>query len=547
MFIGSDKRRMKARGFVLPMTIILLAFATIAIVIAGTVTTRTTQSMGQYRAVSDIQMAADNTLELAVSYVDIRNTSFSSSWAGIEDVIDFVSIRGGLSGHYWAEALEIMSEKNKWYVMDSESGFPQAASALSGMEGYQLEAAIFKDTETRYFVIAWAEKGGILRYSLGMAVRDTKGSKPALTFGDMERVFHQLLNAGHNDKKGKKDTIRGDYIGGDAIIFSHVVVDDDSELDEIFAGDLTTIGISPEKWKDSILSPPGTLEDFFSGLRTDHENALEVLTKTEVSFPLGDDLTYSSPSSNELFEIAFTDSQPDRWVEVSFGETGGKGYVELKYDSKKLRVFETNDGGIANIRVNNANLIITQGNNQTHKTQFIKGKFSLTTDGNINIQSSLCYSSLRSIFHNGNSDVYNQTASVGEVESRNALVRDADVTDYLGLTTIGGAVNFKYNWNAGKPQASHGNKLLTADINALPDADYNGGVFTTSDLGIINPGNSYAHIPQMYVVGSFTGYQFGIDDDDLGDLDQFIIISESDTENGSGLSNYLRLAARKHW
>lgn len=514
--------KQRCKGLILPLTMVLLAFGTTMIIIAGLQVSRTTSRLNNYETMSDLQLAATNVVEVATSYLIKNFSDFTGSpWDEFGSFVEYVSGHGGLEGIYWSEVLETLEPERFWNLKD------KVDHSLINNNGKFLLGAVAVQKNDGYFVIGWAEHDNTRRYAAALVIPEMARSLPAMRIGNLERNFGELKTIGN----GNKQYFKGDLIYGNAIIADvvNIVLTDDPEnifKSNIEANDIV-VGEAYESYKTSDKFKKITLDktSYFNQIKNDHLAELVGLTPQ-----IADGGTIDISNDDILIEVfpGFDE------VEMNFADSG----LTMKYGSNTIFIPATPYR--VNIRIY-GNVQIGR-DQDSHKINKVNGNYSITVDGDIQVHSNILYSDLIDSITDKSDSVITKTISNIAVLAH--TLSETPSNNSLKLASIGGNMIFRYGQGGmEKGNSSHGVRVINANLMAFENNGH-GGHFTFPDLSEALGGNSANHIPQMLTVGSFTGLDMGGDGKfDL--VDQFVIVS--DESRNSNIDSQLALVGIRVW
>jgi hypothetical protein len=527
------------KGFVLPLTLILLTFGSLMVFIAGIQVSRTTDKIHSYNIVADQQAVSSNVVELVAHlYLNDSEAGSQESWDGLEDFKDYVKNRGGITGTGWFDYLNKIDGEEYINFTENVSAYQDEKGFGEGK--YELAAYLYSIEDDK-LIIGVADKDGRKRYSVGLVSRVFISGLPAARLGNLPRVLSEM-----NTKKQGHDII---LIGGD-LIYGSAMILDDVYLDTENATPLGVINPSLEAsgvYVDGELIGLSDYPDWFTATSTENASVIIESWKEEHLASLPDasmtsyinnqttlpstfngDTLYiidATPTSVDGYELYFK----DEGLTISYG---GKGFTipSSIAQTEKIHVLINGD------------IIIRNDQNDLKKISPINGRYSVTANGTISVRTNLVYSEIFHKINNGNgeSEVLNQTQ-----DNINDLINDMmdlNQTDELDLVSIGGNVLLDY-FDQG--QSTHGMKFLSGNIMAFEE-DGIGGDITFVGLENIHT-QGLKHVSQFFVFGSLTANTFddsGITSDYLESL---ILVANNLSDNTSGLSGELQLMGMRTW
>ncbi|MFO7881161.1 MAG: hypothetical protein R6U52_01320 [Kosmotogaceae bacterium] len=520
------------KGFVLPLTLILLTFGSIMVFVAGIQVTRTTDEIQSYNIISSQQNIAANVIE-AASYHYFQNpsASFDTTWDGIDTFKNHVSNRGGVEGTYWSN---ILSELNSGTNCINLTGEIESYETLSGFgEGnYDISAYVYPIGEKR-IVIGVSDRKGRRRYSIGLLSNIARPSMalPAVRLAYLDRVLTKM-----HSLKGNK--VEGDLIYGEAVLLDDVSIflTDSSTPGEIINPNLQAFSVDLkqeilDQYPDWFSATSTTNIDLiFDSWKNDH---LESLPDASTTVYINDSSTWPDTyDENTLFVIDATPSSVDGYY-LDFDESG----LNISYDGNTVDI-PASEALSSKIHVQ-INGDVTIGNDP-HKISKVTGKYSLTVYGDIVINTNLVYNDIYEYVNNGKgeSKVSNHPLEI-EKDLITQMMND-NINDDLDLVSIGGDAVMKYKHGS----STHGVKFLSGDIMAFKENGV-GGDISYPDLKEVIHGNQTS---QYFVFGSITANTFDSDGDASGYLSSLILVANSQSENGSGsTTSELQLIGMRTW
>ncbi|HDP77157.1 MAG TPA: hypothetical protein ENN47_03030 [Mesotoga infera] len=551
-----DLIRTRSRGSILPIALILMAFATTVLVAAGIMMQRTSNRLNSYSLLSDLRVTTSNLVEGATMVLasQWRTEEFDNQWNGYEEFVDFVSSRGGYEGDLWSEALNTL-DPNGWWILNGNSEFDEILNDDAFAE-YEGKGAAINSTGGKYSIVSWAEKNGVKRYSYGFAITESLSGKAALIFGETDRVFYEVTT--YIPKQGgpnATETIQGfgDLINGAATVVGTVTVSaTDINLEQVFQFGLEANNVLPEYDSYNYTKTASDADLVFMSLLEEHEAWLDSLTRTAT-------ITFPNPvlpvtESNYLVPVVPNDSSGNDFT-ISFPTVNeispnASGYFDLSYKIENtthtIRIPE------ADHQVNiilYGNLKIGEKTSSALKLSSVNGKYSITVvEGNIELNTHLVYGD----FHEELDEATEQNGVVMNKpimtwsKVKEILDDFASRTndDYLSLKTIGGDIIVTYLiGNDGK--ATHGVRALSGDFAAFPSSGSGGG-FLFPDLGDVIVNNNGHKAGQLFTFGSITARDFGTADQ-LDDIDNFFVSSPQSTLVGGTDIKRLVLLGLRAW
>jgi len=555
--MSTDMTRTRSKGFILPVALILMAFATTVLVAAGIMVQRTSSKLNSYSLLSDLRITSNNLVEgatmvLASRWQDVEEEG-TTSWAGFDDFVSYVSSRGGYEGELWAQALSTISF-GTWWVLDSSVSEFDAILDDEAFVDYSDKGAVVNLVGGKYSIIAWAEKAGVKRYSYGMGLTETLKGQAALRIGETPRVFHEVTTTQKNKNQPEEIDGVGDLINGEAIVLGQVNVSDENiNLEQVFPLGLTASGITPEgTYSYTQIATDSTL--YFQQLLQEHEDWLASLTRLAT-------VTYPSPDYPEVAEDTLIPFMPNDSSESSFyldfptvaGTSSDVRYVEITYKvsagTYTFKLYAPEDYQVNLVFY--GDVVIGDANSDPLKVCYVNGQYNITAYGTITVNSQLMYGDFEEEFDDARTQggkVNNQEittwSKVKELLSDFAV---HDGSDYLSLVAIGGdIVNTYVVGNSGK--ASHAIRGLAGDYSAFPK-DGVGGSFIFPDIGIVvqeNNKDKVTKLGQLFVFGSITAKQLGTEDQ-LSNIDNLFVSSPQDTTGGYSTNKRFVLVGLRAW
>jgi hypothetical protein len=539
-----DSTPSRNKGFILAVTLILMAFATTMIIAASMMIQRTSSRLNSYSLLSDLRVATNNLVEGAMMVLAEKwsTASFDSTWNEYDDFLAFVSTRGGYEGYLWSQAIESL-DSGSWWLVNYDQDFASRITDTAFSE-FTSKGAVINYSDGKYSIVSWAEKGGVKRYSYGLALAESLLGQAALRFGEMSRIFYEVTTG----EKNKQDQLtgKGDVVNGQAIIIGGVAVSDSSiNLEQVFPYGLTTKSITPDG-SYTYTPTASDAEQYLASLLLEHETWLSTLSP--VATYTAPFLTTITTTEDGLIVFKPNDSSGAPYT-ITFPDNPGSGYryFDLKY-KVDADVFGTKVLA-ANYPINiviHGDLIIGDSTSDPLKLSYINGQYNITVYGSITINTQLMYGDFAQAFD----DARTQGGKVNNQEIKTwskikELLTDfaqRDDGDYLSLTSVGGdIVNTYLVGNSGK--ASHAIRALAGSFSAF-NKNGSGGAFTFPDLGsVVN--KSPVKLGQLFVFGSITGNQFS-NSTQMDYLDNLFISSPQGATGGS-TSKRLVLVGLRAW
>lgn len=548
----TDMTRTRNRGFILPVALILMAFATTVLVTAGIMVQRTSDRLNSYSLLSDLRITTNNLVEIATMVLASKWTTaeFDDSWSGYDDFVAFVSSRGGYEGALWGELLDSIGNNENWWNLGTDIDFAGILDDEAFTE-YNNKGAVINHTEGDYSIISWAERGGVIRYSYGLATTESLAGKPALLFGETPRVFHEINTYVPNGNNAT-ETIRGrgDLINGKATVVGTVTVSGvDVNLERIFQYGIEANNVIPESDNYNYTKTASAADLVFSSLLGEHEKWLSELTRT-ATFDFLPESVFPEIEEGFLIPIVPNDKNDTQFTiefpEINKISPDASGYFTLSYKDQTVTINE------AEYQINlviYGDLRIGDKNPSVLKISSVNGKYSITVvKGDIQVNTHLVYGDFREEFDEATKQggvVFNQpilTWNVVKHLLNNFSAREAD--DYLSLTSIGGNISATYViGNNGT--AAHEIRALAGDYSAFP-LDGAGGGFIFPDLEDLASRGNDPKAGQLFIFGSVIAKYFGRDDQ-LDFIDNFFVSSSQETLGGGSTSKRLVLLGLRAW
>jgi len=548
----TDMIRTRSKGFILPIALILMAFATTVLVAAGIMVQRTSSKLNSYSLLSDLRITTNNLVEsatmvLASRWQDVEEEG-TTSWSGFDDFVNYVSSRGGYEGDLWAQALSTISS-GTWWVLNSNSSEFDSILDDDAFKDYTDKGAVVNLTNNKYSVIAWAEKAGVRRYSYGMGLTETMKGQAALRIGETLRTFNEVTTTKKGNQTEEINGV-GDLINGEAIILGQVIVSDESiNLERVFPIGLTASGITPEgTYSYTQIATDST--SYFQQLLQEHEDWLASLSPvTEIIVPFPDDMSSTEnglvsfvpqDGSDSSYLIMFPDDTTTESITIS--------YKDLQNNPHTLVVQAADH--LVNM-VFHGDVIIGPANSDPLKVRYVNGQYSITVYGDITVNSQLMYGDFKDEFDDARTQggkVNNQEITTwNKVKELLSDFSTHDGSDYLSLVAMGGdIVNTYVVGNSGK--ASHTIRALAGDYSVFPK-DGVGGSFVFPDIGIVvqeDKKDKVTKLGQLFVFGSITAKQLGTEDQ-LSNIDNLFVSSPQDTTGGYSTNKRFVLVGMRAW
>lgn len=580
MFTGTTP--MRTRGVILPIALILMAFATTMIIAAGISIQRTSKKLNDYSLLTDLRVTSNNLVEIATVFLSQNYSDMpeplETQWESFSEFVTFISSRGGYEGVLWQDAMSDVGAGTWWLLSDENLS---EVTDLGSFAGFDSRGVAVSKSGDEYSVISWTEKAGVKRFSYGLAMVDTLAQVPALILGDIDREFDRVTTTRW---KGYEDYISsgGDWINGSVVLLGEVVVNSpSSDLPFIFSGGLTAYhaSFSPEGENDeaSYTATDTDSTSYFSALLKDKEDELEGMTDqivfTDENKSLFSDSTSTfSPdslisfdlSSTELYTITFpmdptTDKVDYDYIDVSCeaGESGTTKYsIRIKAADHTVNLSFNK-----NVKIVNSNTT-----DLAHKIGYINGRYSISVYGDITIDTNLIYGDSAKDFvnatkkGNGPEDLKTLTNPIKSLEKVEELFRKFELDrDYLSLSALGGDVINTFGVGAqGEGNATHGVRAIFGDVKALARCEYDeeleeyyncvGGDFLFPDLRTVISGNKTytTKLTQLFILGSVVGNSFGIDGS-ADYIENFFVTAPSAGDLGGTTNKIFSLVGLRAW
>ncbi|MFW6172970.1 MAG: hypothetical protein ACOC5T_04435, partial [Elusimicrobiota bacterium] len=139
------------KGFVLPLTLILLTFGSIMVFVAGLHVSRTTDKIQSYNIIANQQSIASNVIEAATyHYFQNPSASFDGAWDGIEEFENHIINRGGIEGAYWQEVLADIDKNTECIKITDIENYKSLTGFGEGK--YEISAYAYKVKEKRLVI-----------------------------------------------------------------------------------------------------------------------------------------------------------------------------------------------------------------------------------------------------------------------------------------------------------------------------------------------------------------------------------------------------------
>ncbi len=582
MFTGTTPTR--TRGVILPIALILMAFATTMIIAAGISIQRTSKKLNDYSLLTDLRVTSNNLVEIATIFLSQNYSDMpeplETQWEGFSEFVTFISSRGGYEGVLWQDAMSDVGAGTWWLLSDENLS---EVADLNPLGGFDNRGVAVSRSGDKYSIISWVEKGAVKRYSYGLAMVDSLAQVPALILGDIDREFDRVTTT---KQKGYDDYISsgGDWINGHAILLGNATINSSNEdLPHIFSDGLTAyhVDFSPES-EDDEASYNATDTDsasYFASLLEDKENQLNNLSEqivfTDDNKNLFSDSTSTfSPDSLISFNLSSTDSYTITFPKDPTTESNDYDFIEVSCEAgdsgttKYTIIIEAADHTVRLSFNKSVNIVNKNGN--PHMIGYINGRYSISVFGDINIDTNLIYGDSAKDFviatrksddpNSGSDDLTtltNPIKSLGKVEE---LFRQFELDrDYLSLSALGGdAINTFGVGTQSEGNATHGVRAIFGDITALTRCDDEdgdgvsdnciGGNFLFPDLKSVISGNKTytTKLSQLFVLGSVVGNSFGIDRS--GDfIENFFVTVPSSGDSGGTSNKVFSLVGLRAW
>ncbi len=546
--MSTDSIPSRNKGLILPVALILMAFGTTMILTAGIMLQRSSKTLNDYSLLSDLRVATNNLIEGAAMTLASKwsSASFESQWDGYDDFRDFVSARGGYEGILWEEAIDTLAADN-WWLVNEDTDF-QAILDDTAFEGLTNKGAAINHTDDKYSIVSWAEKGGVKRYSYGLAMTESLIGLSALTMGELSRVFYEITTV-----DGELSEDFGDLINGAATIFSEVLIHGtDETLTRIFPFGLIAESVSASPSDESIEFESFTATDatnkdaYFEGLLAEFEQWIDTLTR-EASYlsissanshtPDATDLLYvfGSQTSNSTYILDFPDAayNPDK-------PNQEYRYVDVRRidDNNSITIYSK--GYPVNLLIYGD--VIVQGNAQ--QISFVNGRYDVTAYGDISVQTNLLYGDFSTEFAsatgNKGGTLTKPIETWTSIKSLLTEFSNRPEGDHVVFKALGGDI-FNYLVQGGSGTATHGIRALAGDYYALENGD-EGGSFVFPDMeDLQNIMNG-----QLYIFGSLTGNRFD-PLDQLRNIYNLFVSSPQNTDGGYSTTRRLVLMGLRAW
>ena len=547
MFTGSILSRSK--GFILPVALILMAFATTMILTAGVMLQRTSSKLNSYSLLSDLRIASNNLVESAtMELADKWSTAdlFVSEWSDYDKFHSFVSSRGGYEGTLWAKAIEELDD-DSWWLINNDPDF-KAILDDDAFSEFDKKGAAVNRTGNKYSIVSWVEKAGVTRYSYGLAMTESLAGLAALTLGELSRVFYEVTTV-----DGELTEDFGDLINGAATIFSQVLIHgNDETLTKVFPFGLIAESVSASPSDERIEFESFTATDttnkdaYFDGLLAEFVQWIDTLTReasylsisTAISHtPDATDLLYvfGSQTSNSTYildfpEAAYNPDKPNQEYR----------YVDVRRIDNNKSITVYSKGYPVNLLIYGD--VIVQGNAQ--QLSYVNGKYDITVFGDISVKTNLVYgdfsTEIASATGNQGGTLTSPIETWTSIKSLLTEFSNRPEGDHIVFKALGGDI-YNYLVQGGSGTPSHGIRALAGDYYAL-EKDTKGGSFVFPDMedlqNILNG--------QLYIFGSLTGNRFD-PLDQLRNIYNLFVSSPQNTDGGHSTTRRLVLMGLRAW
>jgi hypothetical protein len=547
MFTGSILSRSK--GFILPVALILMAFATTMILTAGVMLQRTSSKLNSYSLLSDLRIASNNLVESAtMELADKWSTAdlFVSEWSDYDKFHSFVSSRGGYEGTLWAKAIEELDD-DSWWLINNDPDF-KAILDDDAFSEFENKGAVINRTGNKYSIVSWVEKGGVIRYSYGLAMTESLAGLAALTLGELSRVFYEVTTVGTDSDELANEF--GDLINGAAAIFSQVFIHgNDETITKIFPFGLTAESVHAYPTDEDIefssytATDTANKEDYFKGLYSAFEQWLQTLTIQG---------TYAEPSSNKKFSVTVEDEDhllvfgspngsftKDYSVSFPGNTTDNEVVVSYEYDKSKYEITISGDEVPVNLLFHGNVAVV--GNAQ--QKNYVNGRYDITAYGDILLETNLLYgdfsTEIASATGNQGGTLTNPIETWTSVKTLLTEFAGRPDADYVVFKALGGdIINY-----LDQGTSTHGIRALAGDYYALKDYDTgDGGSFLFPDVATLQNIKK----GQFYIFGSLTGNRFD-PHDELRNIYNLFVSSPQNTDGGDSTTRRLVLMGLRAW
>ena len=570
---------MRNRGVILPIALILMAFATTMIIAAGISIQRSSRQLNSYALLSDLRVGSNNLVEIATVFLSENYSDMpeplEAQWEGFSEFVAFISSRGGYEGVLWQNAMSDVGTGTWWLLSDENLS---EAADLNPLAEFDNRGVAVSRSGDKYSIISWVEKGAVKRYSYGLAMVDSLAQVPALILGDIDREFDRVTTT---KQKGYDDYISsgGDWINGHAILLGDAIINSpNSDLPYIFSNGLTAhhVSFSPEK-EDDQASYNATDTDsasYFVSLLEDKENQLNNLSKqivfTDDNKNLFSDSTSTfSPDSLISFNLSSTDSYTITFPKDPTTESNDYDFIEVSCEAgdsgttKYTIIIEAADHTVSLSFNKSVNIVNKNGN--PHMIGYINGRYSISVFGDINIDTNLIYGDSAKDFViatrksdnpiAGPDDLTTLTKPIMSLKKVEELFRQFELDrDYLSLSALGGNVINTFGVGTqNEGNATHGVRAICGDVTALARCDESnencvGGSFLFPDLETVISGNKTytTKLSQLFVLGSVVGNSFGTDGSS-DYIENFFVTVPSSGDSGGTSNKVFSLVGLRAW
>lgn len=574
-----DTTPMRNRGVILPIALILMAFATTMIIAAGISIQRSSRQLNSYALLSDLRVGSNNLVEIATVFLSENYSDMpeplEAQWEGFSEFVAFISSRGGYEGVLWQSVMSDVGAGTWWLLSDENLS---EAADLNPLAEFDNRGVAVSRSGDKYSVISWVEKGAVKRYSYGLAMVDSLAQVPALILGDIDREFDRVTTT---KQKGYDDYISsgGDWINGHAILLGDAIINSpNSDLPYIFSNGLTAhhVSFSPEK-EDDQASYNATDTDsasYFVSLLEDKENQLNNLSKqivfTDDNKNLFSDSTSTfSPDSLISFNLSSTDSYTITFPKDPTTESNDYDFIEVSCEAgdsgttKYTIIIEAADHTVSLSFNKSVNIVNKNGN--PHMIGYINGRYSISVFGDINIDTNLIYGDSAKDFviatrksdnpNTGPDDLTTLTRPIMSLKKVEELFRQFELDrDYLSLSALGGNVINTFGVGTqNEGNATHGVRAICGDVTALARCDESnencvGGSFLFPDLETVISGNKTytTKLSQLFVLGSVVGNSFGTDGSS-DYIENFFVTVPSSGDSGGTSKKVFSLVGLRAW
>lgn len=570
---------MRNRGVILPIALILMAFATTMIIAAGISIQRSSRQLNSYALLSDLRVGSNNLVEIATVFLSENYSDMpeplEAQWEGFSEFVAFISSRGGYEGVLWQNAMSDVGTGTWWLLSDENLA---EVVDLNPFAGFDNRGVAVSRSGDKYSIISWVEKGAVKRYSYGLAMVDSLAQVPALILGDIDREFDRVTTT---KQKGYDDYISsgGDWINGHAILLGDAIINSpNSDLPYIFSNGLTAhhVSFSPEK-EDDQASYNATDTDsasYFVSLLEDKENQLNNLSKQIVFRDdnknlFSDSTSTFSPDSLISFNLSSTDSYTITFPKDPTTESNDYDFIEVSCEAgdsgttKYTIIIEAADHTVSLSFNKSVNIVNKNGN--PHMIGYINGRYSISVFGDINIDTNLIYGDSAKDFViatrksdnpiAGPDDLTTLTKPIMSLKKVEELFRQFELDrDYLSLSALGGNVINTFGVGTqNEGNATHGVRAICGDVTALARCDESnencvGGSFLFPDLETVISGNKTytTKLSQLFVLGSVVGNSFGTDGSS-DYIENFFVTVPSSGDSGGTSNKVFSLVGLRAW